>query len=1012
MKRWIQSSAVIITVLGFSSLMLLGSSIAGTIKVPNDQTTITKALDSAKKGDTIQVAQGTYVEHISLKSGVTLEGGWAKDFSKRDVKAFETTIDGKGEEGYVVFGADDAILDGFTIINATRKVISNNQTVGSGIYCKDSSPRLINNVFRNNEPAGIYGNNSKAYIENNIIENNKEAGIFLEKGSSLTIIGNIIRNNNWAGISAGDKEENKPNSKIDARQNTIYKNGKAGIDAASGTGVIYNNVIYKNVEAGIRLWIGPIEVINNTVVDNGRTGIQTINPELVPVIKNNITAYNYEAGIRSPMGGYSHNLLFSNNGSGVCNPEYLWCVKFQFGGYEDEEHYLKDKNIIADPLFVDRDNDNYRLKGNSPAIDAGDSDKKFNDVNFAPSLGSETNDMGAYGGPYAVAEERKGNEMPVAVIVTEGDYYGGDRVKLDGRESKDPDGDSITYEWKIATKPEGSKATFKKSDKVKATFKADKSGDYEVELVVTDRLGKSSSPNVSKIHVSGNHPPQASVGEVLSKVKKGDTVTMYGSGSKDEDNDPLVYKWELIYRPEGSNAAFADPGAVNSSFQVDALGSYAVQLTVNDGKVDSDPKVVYVSTGHKASGGKRNVPAEYPTIQTAVDAADPGDDIVVQKGVYPENVVIDKNVNLIGVDWPVINGGNKKGNTNSVMFAYLGDSAGKIEGFDITGGGLGGLGHGINIWDSSPEVFNNRIHDNHHNGIGIHGRGTLTSKTKVHNNLIHDNGLGIGNGLGSNAHIYNNRIYQNRIVGVGCRGLSLPRIDGNYIYENHLGIGVREVSIPSIENNHVFNNIDTGIAIGPVSTIKKFAGEDITIKNNLVYGNGRAGIAITNFNMSKIYILNNTIDSNNKLERAERAGGLVLGWPDAAEFTVVVENNIISRNKDGGLSNYTGQEGFPAKGATIINSNNNIWGNGIDYEGSKPGQNEISKDPMFTSVASATDGDYFLGSGSPCLDAGSKSATELGLDEKTAKSDKSGDQGKVDIGYHYPKTELKFIEKE
>jgi len=53
----------------------------------------------------------------------------------------------------------------------------------------------------------------------------------------------------------------------------------------------------------------------------------------------------------------------------------------------------------------------------------------------------------------------------------------------------------------------------------------------------------------------------------------------------------------------------------------------------------------------KASGVTRNVPADYPNIQTAVDAANPGDLVLVDKGVYIESVfVTTPSITIRGVD--------------------------------------------------------------------------------------------------------------------------------------------------------------------------------------------------------------------------------------------------------------------------------------------------------------------------------------------------------------------------
>jgi pectin methylesterase-like acyl-CoA thioesterase len=44
--------------------------------------------------------------------------------------------------------------------------------------------------------------------------------------------------------------------------------------------------------------------------------------------------------------------------------------------------------------------------------------------------------------------------------------------------------------------------------------------------------------------------------------------------------------------------------------------------------------------------GSLVVPRDFPTIQAAVDAAAPGDTINIQSGIYTEEVVIGKDLNL------------------------------------------------------------------------------------------------------------------------------------------------------------------------------------------------------------------------------------------------------------------------------------------------------------------------------------------------------------------------------
>src|SRR2546428_3390971 len=87
-------------------------------------------------------------------------------------------------------------------------------------------------------------------------------------------------------------------------------------------------------------------------------------------------------------------------------------------------------------------------------------------------------------------------------------------------------------------------------------------------------------------------------------VAAGSVVQLDGSASSDIDGDLLTFTWSFISRPAGSMAVLSDTRAVKPTFLADVKGTYVIQLIVNDGNVNSDPKTVVVSTENTAPVAK------------------------------------------------------------------------------------------------------------------------------------------------------------------------------------------------------------------------------------------------------------------------------------------------------------------------------------------------------------------------------------------------------------------------
>ncbi len=183
------------------------------------------------------------------------------------------------------------------------------------------------------------------------------------------------------------------------------------------------------------------------------------------------------------------------------------------------------------------------------------------------------------------------NTRPVADAGPDQTTWIGDLVTLDGTGSTDADGDALSYTWTLRG-PNGSAAVLSDSHAVQPTFTVDHPGAYTARLVVND--GQLNSRPDAVVITTENAPPVADAGPDQT-ARIGDLVTLDGGGSHDVDGDALTYHWSLT-APAGSRAALSDPSVVKPIFTVDQLGAYTARLVVNDGRADSEPDDVVVST--------------------------------------------------------------------------------------------------------------------------------------------------------------------------------------------------------------------------------------------------------------------------------------------------------------------------------------------------------------------------------------------------------------------------------
>jgi RHS repeat-associated protein len=165
-------------------------------------------------------------------------------------------------------------------------------------------------------------------------------------------------------------------------------------------------------------------------------------------------------------------------------------------------------------------------------------------------------------------------------------------VQLDGSQSSDVDGNTLTFQWTLVSGPDGSLAELVNPKTVNPRLTLDRAGQYVVQLIVND--GTVDSAPASVTISTENSKPVADAGPAQT-VSLNATVQLNGAGSSDADGDALTYQWTLISAP-GVLPTLQNPTAVNPSFVADQAGAYVAQLIVNDGKTDSDPDTVTIST--------------------------------------------------------------------------------------------------------------------------------------------------------------------------------------------------------------------------------------------------------------------------------------------------------------------------------------------------------------------------------------------------------------------------------
>jgi hypothetical protein len=351
----------------------MSSGIAKIINVPSGYSTIQYGINAAVNGDTVLVAPGTYYENINFYGKKILVT--SRYYQNNDVNFITSTII-NGSKPFqpdtascVLFisGEDSSsIFQGFTV------------TGGKGTAWKDE------------HSAGTY----------------LEGGGILTAFSAPTIRFNCIVNNDAVAVRSG-----------------ITSAGGGGIRCGDGNPKILNNVIMNNrgrYGAGVVLNYCGVLFRNNIVVGNyggedyggGGVWINSSGPAS-KIFENNTVGGNQSALdgggflIWSTSVAGKNNIIWANSAATSPQIGYRGTSSMNLTFSDVEGGWAGGGNINSHPMFADSA---LFLSASSPCVDAGDSSAFYYDPHYGfnpalavpPAAGTKRNDMGAFGGPWAM----------------------------------------------------------------------------------------------------------------------------------------------------------------------------------------------------------------------------------------------------------------------------------------------------------------------------------------------------------------------------------------------------------------------------------------------------------------------------------------------------------------------------------------------------------------------------------------------------------------------------------
>jgi F-box protein 11 len=265
---------------------------------------------------------------------------------------------------------------------------------------------------------------------------------------------------------------------------------------------------------------------------------------------------------------------------------------------------------------------------------------------------------------------------------------------------------------------------------------------------------------------------------------------------------------------------------------------------------------------------------DYTTVSAAIEAARPGDRILVRPGLYQEGLVVDKPLEIMG-DGPVAEIEIRARGADVLQFKA---SIGRVANLTLRQAGGEGKWFGVDITQGRLDLEGCDISSQSLACVAIHGG----ADPRLRRNHIHD-GKDCGvyvydNGLGT---LEDNDISGNTLPGVAIKTGGDPAVRRNQIHDGKdCGVHVYENGLGTLEDNGIIANARAGVVIR--------TGGNPTVRRNQIYDGKQGGVHVYDNGLGTVE--DNDISGNTLAGVAMRAGG-----------NPTVRHNRIHDGKDCGI---------------------------------------------------------------------------------------------------------------